>query len=954
MPTLSQSPSTQSATAPLTPAQQKWVDDTFRHLSLREKLGQMLMPESYGVFTQADSADYRDLVRQVEEDHVGGFMVGAKRSPLGVEVSQAYPTAVLINDMQRRAAVPLFFAADFEQGAAMRIAEATSFPSAMAVAAAGRLEDARIVGRITALEARAIGVNWIFAPVADVNVNPDNPIINIRSYGEDPARVGEFVAQFVTGAEENGAMATAKHFPGHGDVSTDSHLVLPVVPGDRQRLETVEWVPFRAAIAAGVASIMTGHLAVPAIDADTTTPATLSPNILQGILRDEMGFRGLIVTDALDMAGLYSSTSGAAYSPTEAAVRAAIAGADVLLMPPDTDAALAALEAAVRDGRLRESRVDESVRRILAAKARLVLGEHPQVDLNALSAELQKPEYLAAAQDIADRGVTLLRNGVNLIPLDPAKPARVLLVAISSDPDPLPGADFEKELRSITDSLTVLRADTHFAPVRALQLPSLDSYDVAIVALFVRVSDRKGTVGLPDDEAALVQQFLSGTKPALVACFGNPYLLERFPAAATWITAFSSVGASQRAVARALYGRIPIQGTIPVSVPGVAHRGDGLRLAARPEALQPAPDWLVKELQPVYGLLDRGVANHSFPGGVLAVGYQNQLALHPFGRLTYSDQSPVVRDDTLYDLASLTKPVVTATAVMLLAEAKRIDLDAPVSHYLPEFASGPDSPRRREVTVRQLLLHTSGLPAHREYYVNSKNKSELLSHIYAEPLTAAPGARVEYSDLGFILLGEIVERVSGQSLDSFAAQNIFKPLGMSHSQFNPPANLRASIAPTEENPAYRHRPLQGEVDDDNAWAMGGVAGHAGLFSTAGDLAIFAQMMLNAGVYGDQRLLARATIQEFTRRQNFAGDARTLGWDVPTQPSSSGRYFSADSYGHTGYTGTSIWIDPQRQLFVILLTNRVHPAATNEKIRDVRPALHDAVIESLGLVTLVAH
>ena len=429
-------------------------------MTLREKLGQMLMPYYFGVFTSAESADYKNLVHEVEENHVGGFIVGTTRGPLGIERSQVYPTAELTNELQRRAKVPLLIGADFESGTGMRLDEGTSFPSAMAVGATGDPKLAYQIGKVIALESRAAGVHWIFAPDADVNNNPDNPIINIRSFGENPKSVGEFVAQEIRGIEENGGLATAKHFPGHGDVSVDSHLTLPTVPGDRKALEATELVPFRAAIGASVGSVMPGHLAVPAFEPDASVPATTSRNILTGLLRDELKYKGLVVTDAMDMGGVTSR-----YPPGEAAVRAVEAGADVLLMPPVPDAAMAGLERAVRSGRITEKRVDESVRRILQAKSRLGLDRNRLADIEHLDEKFARPEFAAQAQSIADRGVTLLRDTAHLLPLDATKPLRVLLVSLSADSDPYPGETIEPEIRSRVDSLKALRADMQFANV---------------------------------------------------------------------------------------------------------------------------------------------------------------------------------------------------------------------------------------------------------------------------------------------------------------------------------------------------------------------------------------------------------------------------------------------------------------------------------------------------------
>ena len=924
-----------------------WVEATLKKMTTREKLGQMLMVYYFGVFTSTESAEYKELLHQVEENHVGGFITGTVRGPLGIERGQVYPTAVLTNELQSHAKIPLLIGSDFETGTSMRLDEGTSFPSPMAIAATGDPKLAYTAGKITALEARAAGIHWIFAPDADVNDNPDNPIINIRSFGEDPYRVAEFVTQFLHGVEENGALATAKHFPGHGDVNADSHLTPATVPGNREELERTELVPFRAAIAAGVSSIMPGHLLVPALEPDTTIPATLSSRILTGVLRGEMKFKGLIVTDAMDMGGVISL-----YPQGEAAVRAVEAGADVILQPLIPDAALAGLERAVNSGRIPMKRIDDSVRRILHAKSRLGLDKNRLVDIPSLNEKFGRPKFSAQAQAIADRGVTLMRDLQQLVPLDATHPERVLLVSLSADPDPYPGEVVETEIRWRVDSLKMLRADTQFVNVSALKLPPPDTYDVVIVALFVRVADRKGNVGLPDDQRAFVNQILVTGKPAAVLAFGSPYLIERFPNAKTWLGEFSTNDVSQRAAVRALFGQSAIGGQIPVTVPGTAKRGDGLHVEANPMTLNPAPVAMTNRLKSSFELLERAVVDGAFPGGVLAVGLNDQLILHPFGKLTRDAKAGAVTADTIYDLASLTKPIVTTTSVMILVQQKRLDLETPVVRYLPEFAaaakSDPDPSWRARVTIQMLLLHDSGLPAHREYYKEVKTRDAVLARVLAEPLLHEPGRLVEYSDLGFILLGEIVERVSGKSLDRYARQNIFAPLGLDNSEFNPPPKLRAEIAPTEDDKTFRKRLIRGEVHDQNASVMDGVAGHAGLFSTAGDVAAFAQMILNGGIYAHHRIVSRATIEQFTARQTIGNSARTLGWDVSADPAATGHFFSPHSFGHYGYTGTSLWIDQERGLFIILLTNRVNPTVENIKIRQVRPALHDSVFEALGL------
>src|SRR5437867_809798 len=407
----------------LSAAANDWVESTLSKMTVDEKVGQLLFTTYHGGFTATDSPAYQQLLHDVQDLHVGGFIVITHGSPLGIVKSQAYPTAVLANQLQTKSKLPLLIGADFERGTAMRYDEGTSFPTAMAVAAGGNPKDAYTMGKITASEARATGVHWVYAPDSDVNNNPANPIINTRSFGENPQRVGEFVSAFVKGVADGSALATAKHFPGHGDTAADSHIDLAVISASRERLEHLELVPFRAAIAAGADTVMTGHLSVPALEPDPNTPATLSPKIPEGLLPKEFRFQALMVTDAMDMGGITVR-----YAPGEAAVRAVVAGVDCLLMPPVPDAAFEALEGAVKSGRISKRRLDESVRRILQAKARLGLKKNRLVDVNVLNHKFGSVAWQQQAQEISDRGVTLLRDKPHRLPLDGTKPSRALLL----------------------------------------------------------------------------------------------------------------------------------------------------------------------------------------------------------------------------------------------------------------------------------------------------------------------------------------------------------------------------------------------------------------------------------------------------------------------------------------------------------------------------------------------
>lgn len=659
----------------------------------------------------------------------------------------------------------------------------------------------------------------------------------------------------------------------------------------------------------------------------------------------ELGFDGLVVTDALDMGGVARR-----YTPAEAAVQAILAGVDVLLQPPVPDAALAALREAAKSGRLPLERIDQAVTHVLRAKARVGLHRNRFVDLDSLPKLLARAEFGRAADEIADRGVTLLRHTQRILPLDAARPIKLLLLSIAGDPDAHPGRFFEDEIRWRVDSLETLRFDTRFAPIGSLDVSKLGAHDAVIVALFVRVADRKGSVALPEEQALAVRRVLALNQPVIVACFGSPYVIKHYPEAKTWLGVFSNADVAQRAAARAIFGQVPVSGRIPVNVPGAVAMGAGMVLPANPMKLVPASGVTCAKLAPACALLDRAIADRACPGGVLAVGHKGEFFLHVFGRQTYAANSAKAKETTIYDTASLTKPVVTVTLSAMLSEAGQLDVGSPISRYLPDWPCGPDGDRRARVTVAHLLAHSSGLPAHKDYFAKLKSRSAMIAQALAEPLAYEPGAKSIYSDIGFILLGAIIERLTGRPLDQLAEERIFAPLAMTDTMFRPPKSLRARIAPTEKISGSRKRVLHGEVHDENAFAMGGIAGHAGMFSTAPNLAIFCQMLLNGGVYAHRRILRRQTIAEFTSPAPLAKGTRTLGWNVPTEPSSSGRYFSKQSIGHTGFTGASIWIDKQKELFVVLLTNanRTHPDPDDDAIRHVQPSVHNIILECLGL------
>ena len=543
-------------------AEARWVEETLKSLSPRERLGQMLMTPVQ--VEQATGGRLEELKRQLTELGLGGVVVRGG-SPETV--------AALTNELQRASRVPLLVGADYERGLRMQMKSAgTPFTNNMGVAAAGDPRAAFEQGRITAQEARAVGVNWLFGPVADLNNNPDNPVINVRSFGEDPRRVAEFVSAAVRGTREGGALSTAKHFPGHGDTAVDSHIGLPTIGADRARLDRLELVPFRAAVAAGVDALMTAHIALPKITGDGL-PATLSPKVTTEMLRRELKFDGLVVTDLLGMGAITKGFPGG-----EASVRAIQAGADVALTPPELKASLDALEEAVNSNRLSRERVDESVRRVLRAKYRLGLAERRTVDPRAVKNLIERPEALASARRVAENSITLLRNGRGLLPLDAKRAAGAAFVVVAADEDPEEGRTFVPQVQTRVAGARVLRADpkTDQGGYDAL-LSEATKAETIVVAAFVKRAAGKGTVALPERQAEFVRKLVASGKPVAVIAFSGPYLVRQFPDAAAFMVAYGIEDVAQEAAARVLFGDAPARGRLPVTVPGLFEAGAGIQ-----------------------------------------------------------------------------------------------------------------------------------------------------------------------------------------------------------------------------------------------------------------------------------------------------------------------------------------------------------------------------------------
>lgn len=921
--------------------EERWADSVLATLSLRARVGQMIMRWIPGTTSRSTPAQLAAERRWITEDSLGGFIIS-----IGTPDELARRT----NALQRLSALPLLFSADLEFGPGQRlIPGGAAFPPPMGLAATGDTALSCAHGRVTAIEARAVGIHWTFAPVVDLNRIPDNPIINTRAYGETPATVAPHAAAFIRCAEAAGLLTTAKHFVGQGETVVDSHLGLPILPFDRTRLDSLELVPFREALAAGVSALMSGHVALPLVTGDSI-PLSIHPTFLTATVRGDWGFEGLLVTDAMWMGGV-AGTPG--LTPGRAAVRAILAGNDVILDPRDHQAMIKGILDAIARGELTEARIDSSVRRILVAKARVGLHGDRFVDESAVARHVGAPATDSIVEAAARHSIVLPRDPRFLVPIDPVTARRILVIShLDEGLEPARGAHpsraFGEELRALLepDGVTIETAATTRATgsARFAELSRRAAgADLVILAPYIRPIAERGTIGLSPAVERFYRQVLARQPRTIIVSFGDPYLIRQLPTTGSYLLAWNPWSPwSERAAARALTGAAPITGRLPVALGPSLPRGGGIRQQSTTATpAQPDEERMRALRDTIQQLLDASVRDSAFPGAVALVGNaRGVLAQVSTGTIDWTP-SPAPDAGTLWDIASLTKVVGLTTAMIQLVERGAVSLDTPVQRYLPEWVGAG----KERVTVRNLLTHTTGLPAFRRLYLETMARDTALAMVLGTPLDTVPGARMVYSDFGLILAGLIVERVTGMSLDAYLAREVFGPLEMHETLYRPGPDLLARIAPTEFDP-WRARHVRGEVHDENTLILGGVSAHAGLFTTARDLGRFARMYLNRGTLDGARIASPRTIAMFTRVQDPALSHRALGWETPTGANSAGTRLSPASFGHTGFTGTSLWIDPENDVFVLLLSNRVNPTRENRRIFDVRAALADAVMAVL--------
>lgn len=958
----------------------QWVDSVMGKMTLKERIGQLFI---YTIAPQVNAPNKALLHKVVQEYKVGGLLFSG---------GQVANQVKLTNEAQQLAKVPLLITFDGEWGLAMRLKETTSFPRNMVLGCIRNDSLLYEYGREVARQCREIGVQVNFAPVADVNINPDNPVINTRSFGEVPAEVGRKVVAYSRGLEAGRVLSVSKHFPGHGDTNVDSHKALPVLNFTRERLDSIELVPFRRMIRAGLGGVMVGHLEVPALEPQKGLPASLSKNIVTGLLTEELGFKGLVFTDALAMRGV--SNHG------NVCLKALQAGNDLLLVPRSLSGELDAVLAAVRKGDLPEEEINRKCRKVLTFKYALGLSRKPYVRLSGLEQRLNAPHTRDLLDQLRFAAITVAGNGNRLLPLGTTSEK----VAVLHIGDPAVLAPFMDELSRTVRPVAFRLTKT----MSAAEMQGLQKKLSAYKRLLVCVTDRQ-----LENYRTFFARYLPEVPSVYVLFVPGQRVPRRMGEAPDVLVLAHEAGKEvQRRVAAVLTGKAGADGRLSAAVGDWFPAGSGVTVKAPAE-----PYYSLEEngvdaarLAAIDEIAEEGIREGAYPGCqvvVLKDGheiYNKAFGTHCGGNGANRDTTRVSVTD-VYDIASLTKTSATLLAVMKLYDKGRLSLTDRVSDYLP-FLLDTD---KQNITVRQLLLHESGLPSTILFYRKAIDEDSYdgtlfrgrqdaahtarigsrtwanpdfdylegyaspvqtdsctwqladslwlnpsFKQIYLQQIVDAPllSRRYRYSCVGFILLQQLVEERAGMPMDEFLDREFYRPMGLTRTCFRPLQRLsRRDIIPSSFDPFLRKDTLQGFVHDESAAFQGGVSGNAGLFSNAHEQALLYQMLLNGGELDGRRYLSAETCRVFTTTLSRIS-RRGLGFDKPDKRnprrSPCCEEAPASVYGHTGFTGTCAWVDPDNRLVYIFLSNRIFPHSWNNKLArlDIRTRIQQAVYKAL--------
>jgi beta-glucosidase-like glycosyl hydrolase/CubicO group peptidase (beta-lactamase class C family) len=943
-----------------------WVNSRMESLTLDEKIAQLMM---ISVYPSQDETNQKNIAALVEKWKPGGILV-MQGSPV--------KTARWINSFQEKSTVPLLVAVDGEWGLAMRTDSVMEFINAQAV---GAIQDTTWIyqmGRDMGTQLKAMGIHINFAPVADVNTNPQNPVIHFRSFGEDKKNVAQKAWMVAKGMQDAEIVPVAKHFPGHGDTQADSHKTLPLLMHSKERMDSLETFPFRYLTERGIPGIMSAHLNVPSLD-NSGTPSSLSKKIITGYLKETIGFSGIVVTDAINMQGVRTEKGN-----TE--VEALKAGNDIVEFVPDLPKAIESVKKAVENGELSMQEIDEKCRKVLALKRWANLNHYQPADTKNLTARLNSPYFEVTNRKLIQGSLTVLNNR-NILPIQKLDSFKIAAVMIGADRI----TPFQKTIDKYAET------DHFFLPKNASERDwsvlqgKLKNYNLIIAGVqgINRYPGQKyGTSEIQRKAVAEIVQLNN----SIVVFFGNAYALKYFEnihQSRGLVVAYQNLPLIQDLAAQLLFGAFDASGKLPVSVDERFPVNFGITVKKNDCLGYTIPEEAginsVMLRQKIDSLAQLGIENAAFPGCQVLFAKNGKVIFHEcYGQHTYFSDAPPVEPDHLYDWASVTKVTGPLPVLMKLVDEKKISLDAPASHYRKDLTGT----NKENLKMREILTHQAGLAAWIPFWQMALDENkELDRNIFSASPSEKFNIRVSselymnedftktifdtirnsklqlqkkylYSDLGFHLFPGLITEVTRQPYETYLKNHFLRPLGAYTVTYNPYRHFPLDrIIPTETDDFFRKETIRGFVHDEGAALMDGVSGNAGLFGTAGDLAKIFQMYLQKGYYGGRRYLSEETVSEFTRIQYPAnGNRRGLGFDKPlinNQKNSLKNAYPAysaskNSFGHSGFTGIFVWADPDQQLLYIFLSNRVYPTRENPKLYDlnIRTAMHQVIYDCI--------
>lgn len=948
------------ATDPI--AQLNWVDSVYQSLSPEDRLGQLFMVAAY---SNKDQAHVNEISTLVRNENLGGlifFQGGPDRQ------------ARLTNYYQAQSKTPLFIAMDAEWGLSMRLDSIPDFPKAMTLGAIQNTDLIYDMGAEMARQFKELGMHINFAPVVDVNSNPNNPVIGYRAFGENKQAVAQRAVAYMKGLQDNGVIANAKHFPGHGDTEADSHYDLPVIKHPENRIWDIDLYPYQELFKENLKSVMVAHLNIPSLDNSGNTPTSLSKKVVTDLLQNQMNFQGLVFTDALNMRGVLQSSS-----PGEVDLKALLAGNDVLLYSQNVPKAKALIKEAMASGKISEKEVERKIKKILRAKYQAGLHKYRPINTSGLLDRLNTPKTEEIRERLYANAITVAANKDDVIPFKKLDMKRFASLSLGGD-----GKEFQKYLSKYTqfDHFEIEKASSESAHYNLMK--KLEDYDVVVVGFMGVTNSPRRAFGIAPGDISLLKT-LQKRQKVVTVLFGNAYASQFFEGLENVVFAFENNELTQKISPQVLFGGRPAQGILPVSVSHQFSYGVGGFLQGMNRLTYGTPESVgmdSKILDQIDEIAEKAIRIQATPGAnVLVVKDGKVIFERSYGQLEYRN-SPKVNSETVYDLASITKVLATTQAVMFLQSRGELDMNKTLGDYLPELKGS----NKANLQLKDVMAHEAGLKAFIPHYVNTVERGQWRGDYYKpapEPGFSSPVSndmystdhlrdsiwhwtvksellpksagrnRYVYSDLTMYFMQAVVERIVNQPLNEFLDQNFYQPLGLHTLTFNPAEKMPLeNIAPTENDVAFRKRQVRGYVHDPGAAMYGGVAGHAGLFGKANDLAVMMQLMLNQGYYGDLSLIKPATVAAFTQRQS-SQSRRGWGWDKPEpeegKGGSAGDLAPKSTFGHTGFTGTCVWADPENNLIYVFLSNRVYPEAENTRLlkEGIRTDIHDIIYKAIS-------